>query len=336
VNGNKAENLAGSTARVFLGVKMECAQCHKHPFADWTRKQFWEFAAFFANEKGAVGRQIRIPESEQVVKSRFINGTEPDWDKSVSPRSTLADWVTAPNNPYFARAAVDHVWQYFFGASLLEPILEATEDSPPTHAELLDDMARAFIASDFDVKFLIRAIVLTDAYQRSSVSLSEASKVDLQMFAKMPVRGMMPEQLFDCILTATHIPDDYQQKDGVARGQKIVGNPQQRAQFLATFTSQDQRIETQTSILQALYLMNGAFIRERSRLPMLTIGVQNTTTQRRVEALYMMVLSRLPRQNELDRMVRFIDSGGGSGDPVEAVADVCWVLLNSSEFMLNH
>lgn len=336
LNGNKAENLAGAAARVFLGVKIECAQCHQHPFAKWTRNQFWEFAAFFSNGPGDGGKQIKIPQSDRVAKARFITGEDPDWARNSPPRTALADWTTAAQNPYFTKAAVDHVWQYFFGVSLVEPILEPTEDSPPAHPELLEEMARAFIDSDFDLKFLLRSIVLTDAYQRGSVALSEASKRELQMFARVPVRGMMPEQLFDCICVATDYRDGDVASNPSRRGQAVPQQNAQRAQFLALFSSQDKPIETQTSILQALFVMNGPFIAERSRQPLQTIAVQNTSTRRRVEALYLLVLSRLPRAAEMDRMVRYIDSGGGSGDPRQAVADVCWVLLNSSEFMLNH
>jgi hypothetical protein len=352
VNENKAENLAGATAKVFLGVKIECAQCHKHPFAKWTRQQFWEYAAFFsgvAPQQPMGGKQpqpfnpnskeIRIPETNDIAKAKFITGEEPDWTGNKPVRTTLADWATSPKNPYFARAAVDHVWQYFFGVSLVEPVLEPTDDSPPAYPELLDELAQAFTDSGFDLKFLIRSIVLTDAYQRASVALSEDSKVDIQMFAKMPVRGMMPEQLFDSLCEAMDFHDNaynnQMQPQQFGQQQNTV-----RAQFLAKFTSQDKRIETQTSILQALYLMNGKFINERCQLEnnvsLKSIATANTTTARRVETLYMVVLSRMPRPDELDRLVRYIESGGGTNDQRQAVADVYWALLNSSEFMLNH
>jgi len=329
------ENAAGATARVFMGVKIECAQCHKHPFASWTRKQFWEMAAFFQNNNSG---QIKIPLTDQVAKARYLTGDEPDMKGNTSLRVTLAEWMTTPNNPYFAKAAVDHVWQYFFGVSLIEPILEPTIDSPEAHPELLDEMAKEFAASGFDLKFLIRSIVLSDAYQRVSVGYSEKSKVELQMFAKMPVRGMMPEQLFDSICVATNM----KQTEPVMAPQGPQINPlnqqnnQTRNQFLAMFNSQDKKNEAQTSILQALYMMNGPFVLSRYGHALNTIGTQNTSTERRVEAIYMLTLSRMPTSSERELMVKFINDGGGSGDPAKAVADVCWVLLNSSEFLLNH
>src|SRR5262249_50296251 len=128
-NENKAENLAGATSRVFLGVKIECAQCHPHPFAKWKKDQFWEYAAFFSglhqNQPGRGGqqpvnqfsREIKIPDSGKVVKAKFLDGKDPQWQDNVPSRTTLANWITAADNPYFARAAVDHVWSYFFGVS---------------------------------------------------------------------------------------------------------------------------------------------------------------------------------------------------------------------------
>jgi len=328
---NTIENQAGATARIFMGIKIECAQCHQHPFASWSRLQFWELAAFFDNSG-----QRRIPQTEIVAKAKYLTGEMPEMKAGNSYRVTLAEWLTTPSNPFFAKAAVDHVWQYFFGVSLIEPILEATADSPEPNPELLDDLAKGFADSGFDLKFLTRSIVLSDAYQRVSVALSEASKTDLQLFAKVPVRGMLPEQLYDSIGVATGL----RQADTtpVQPGQPIRNNPQnaQRQTFINMFYSQDKRIESQTSILQALYLMNGPLVMSRSSYVLDTIGIQNTSTQRRVEAIYMLVLSRLPTAAEMERMSSFIERGGGSGDPRQAAADICWVLLNSSEFLLNH
>src|SRR5581483_6088821 len=128
-NENKAENLAGATARVFLGVKLECAQCHAHPFAKWTREQFWEFAAFFGSVRqtpapGGVpqpvinpGRKILIPGTSKTVNAKYLTGVEPAWKEGDDARKVLADWIVTKDNPFFARATVDLVWQYFFGTS---------------------------------------------------------------------------------------------------------------------------------------------------------------------------------------------------------------------------
>src|SRR5262249_15548136 len=262
-----------------------------------------------------------------------------------SPSSVLADWVTAAENPYFAKATVDQVWGYFFGISLLEPIMEPNDDSPITYPELLDEMARQFIEQNFDLKFLIKAIVHTEAYQRASTGLTKATKEDYNLFVRMPVRGLTPEQLFDSVAEATH----YEQSisTGNPYNQPFNQPLSPRAQFLNKFTNQERRHETQTSILQALFLMNGKFLAERiqpeNNLSFNTLlnSIDAWTgkplpTAKRIESLYVWVLARLPRPEETERLVRYVDGDNPLGDPRRAMADVYWSLLNSAEFMLNH
>lgn len=357
VNENKPENLAAATTRKFLGVKLECAQCHAHPFARWTRDQFWEFAAFFAgmqpNPRGlqqvsinkSQPREIKIPGTSKTVKAKFLTGKEPAWKNNEAPNIVLADWATSADNPYFAKAAVDQVWGYFFGVSLLEPIMEPSDDSPIVYPELLDEMARQFAAHNFDLKFLIKAIVHTEAYQRASTGDEKATKEDYNLFTRMPVRGLTPEQLFDSVAEATH----YEQAVGMAMYNVGFNNPptSPRAQFLSKFTLQERRHETQTSILQALFVMNGKFLAERIK-PETNPSFSTLLNSRdaatgkplpsakRVESLYLWVLARLPRPDERERLARYVDSGGPLHDPRRAMGDVYWALLNSAEFMLNH
>jgi hypothetical protein len=370
-NENKAENLAGSTARLFLGVKLECAQCHAHPFAKWTRDQFWEYAAFFSGigpqqvrpngQVQPVGRrEILIPGTKKTVKAKFLDGAEPAWKDNSDSRTVLADWVVAKDNPFFAKATVDLVWSYFFGVSLLEPIIEPHDDNPISHPELLDELARQFTAHNYDLKFLIRAIVHSQAYQRSSVGAAKANPDELLLFARMPVRGMSPEQLFDSLAEATDfVPPSLPQQ---GRFQPFNQFLTPRAEFIAKFTSQDKRNETQTSILQALFMMNGKYLAQWTKVdPKLTqeklaeladnrrkgqqvsinislnnIALQPTSTAQKIETLYLWVLSRLPRPEESERLVRYVDGGGPAHDPRQAIGDVYWALLNSGEFMLNH
>src|SRR5262249_4367086 len=157
-------------SRLFLGVKLECAQCHNHPFASWKRDQFWTYAAFFAGLQARQQgnfflpaperpdkRELTVPGTERVVKARFLAGSEPKWQDGVAARATLAGWMTAKDNPYFARAAVNRMWAYFFGTGLVDPVDEMVgTEHVASHPELLDEMARQFAAHDFDLKFLIR------------------------------------------------------------------------------------------------------------------------------------------------------------------------------------
>jgi hypothetical protein len=156
----------------------------------------------------------------------------------------------------------------------------------------------------------------------------------------MPVRGLSPEQLFDSIAEATDYHDPYQNNMQMQVQQFNGGPGTPRQLFLSKFTSQDRRTETHTSILQALFMMNGKFLAERTKLEnnksLYTIATAPTSHARRVETLYLLVLSRMPRPAESARMVRYIESGGPARNPQQAVADVYWALLNSGEFMLNH
>jgi hypothetical protein len=355
-NENKAENLAGATSRVFLGVKIECAQCHAHPFAKWKQDQFWEFAAFYSapppqtprpgiksvekvQPSIQAGRQIMIPGTDKIVRAKYLTGEEPKWDVLNNSRKTLANWVTSKENPYFAKAMADHLWSYLMGVSLLEPIMEPSDDIPMTHPDLLNDLAKALIENNFDAKFLIRAIVHTDAYQRSSGGSKLADKEDYHLFVRMPIRSMSPEQIFDSVWMVTN-PRDKQQE--IPNQQFVNFNQPQspRAQFLLKFTNQDRRHEPQTSILQALFLMNGKFIADKTKIEnnqdLKDLANQKTPHAQRIRSLYMIVLSRPARQSEVDRLVPYLERGGARGDLGEALSDVYWALLNSSEFLLNH
>jgi hypothetical protein len=345
----KPENLAGATSRLFLGVKLECAQCHDHPHASWTRKQFWDYAAFFsgiqARGDGGVfvqvteapeSRTLKIPGTDKFAQARFLDGTEPRWQDGMQSRAALAVWTTMGNNPYFARAAANRLWAHFFGLGLAEPVDDLSDQNPPSHPELLDELARQLSANRFDLKYLIRAITATQAYQRTS-AVSNPNQTDPHLFARMAVRGLSGEQLFDSLVTATYFHEPEQQP--LQFGQGPVNSP--RAQFLAKFASQEKRTEYHTSILQALSLMNGKFIEDATSLAQsrTLAAVADSPFQnraQRVETLYIATLSRKPRPEELTRMVKYVESGGPRNSETAALADVFWALLNSAEFMLNH
>jgi uncharacterized protein DUF1549/uncharacterized protein DUF1553 len=343
----KPENLGASTSRVFLGVKLECAQCHNHPFAPWARKQFWEFAAFFSGIETPAGggvfnrvdevedrRVLTIPGTDKGVEARLLDGTTPRWQPQVSTRRTLAEWITSPGNPYFARAAANRLWAYSFGIGLIEPVDELGDQNPPSHPELLDELTRQLVEHGFDLKFLVRALVTSRTYQLSSAA-TPPSPEEARLFSRMAVRGMSPEQLFDSLAQATGYPTRE-----LNRGRGVNA----RSEFLARFASHEKRTEAHTSILQALMLMNGRFIAdatsvdlERSEnLAAILEFSRFKTPAQRIEALYLATLSRKPRPEEMARLVKYVDSGSGKGDARAALADVFWSLLNSSEFMLNH
>jgi hypothetical protein len=358
----KPENLAAGTARAFLGVSVECAQCHNHPFADWKKEQFWSFAAFFAGiqsrrqqdvifptNEDVTKRELPIPGTDRVAKAKFLDGSRPEWRAGTSARVNLAEWLTSASNPYFARATVNRTWAYFFGTGLVEPVDEMVGgSSKPSHPELLHLLADDFAAHGFDLKYLIRAITASRAYQLTSAT-THKSQDDLRLFARMPLRGLTGEQLFDSVAMATGHREAGGEENVFAA--LLGGRVSARSEFLTKFAPSERPTETQTSILQALTLMNGRVIADATSLEKsVTLAaladVPFATTAERVEALYLATLSRKPTDRESARAVRFVqdavkrakskDGPARRAASSNALADVFWALLNSPEFALNH
>jgi hypothetical protein len=345
-NEFKPENVASQVSRLFMGVKIECAQCHNHPFASYTKEQFWEQAAFFAEVQPAIAnisdmkakREIRIPDPNPaksvVVPARYFDdGQEPRWDTTKSPRETFADWLTSPKNPYFAKNMVNRTWAHFLGLGIIEPIDEPNEDNPPVIPELLDDLAKAYIESGYDTRFLIRAITRSKVYQLTSRQ-TDPSQEHAKQFARMNVKAMSGEQLFDSLATATAYIDP----TPLNQRQFNFGA---RREFITKFASAEKATEKQTSILQALTLMNGRFVNdqtslERSQFLAGVVDAPFLDTKGKIETLFLAAFSRQPTAEEFEKFTSYVDRGGVSGDKNKALTDVFWSLLNSSEFMLNH
>jgi hypothetical protein len=339
-NELKAETLAGSVARLFLGVQLQCAECHNHPFASWTRKQFWETAAFFAGVPPVdrPGRRdepstLRMPGGNRTVAARFLDGAPPPARQAGRPRQAFADWLTGRQNPYFAPATVNRVWAQFFGVGLVDPVDDFGEHNPPSHPALLADLAAAFVKHDFDIPFLIRAITSSAAYQRSSAPTSR-DQDDPRLFARRQARGLSAEQLFDSLALATGYADP------VPRAHRpLFGAPADspRGLFLKKFAGAGQRTDVQTSILQALTLMNGPFVArqthpEHGKLLAAVTNAPFLDDRGKLQTLYLAALSRMPTEGELRRLLARMKGG----NPRTRPADVFWALLNSPEFLLNH
>lgn len=342
--GGKPEVLAADSARAFLGVRLECAQCHNHPFAKWKREEFWGYAAFFANvaatadpndtpailareraRADAPRRELTIPGTRTVVPAAHLDRAEPAWRPRADPREALAEWVVAPGNPFFARASVNRTWARFFGIGLIDPVddLDSTT-ADPALAGLLDEVAVEFRAHGYDQKYLIRALLATEAYNRSS-AVAPGESTPPPLFARMPVRGLAPGQFLDSLAQATGSDVD------AVRGR-----------FLELFADRNEApTEAQTSILQALTLMNGGFTAaatdpKSGNLIGAVAEAPYLDTAARVEVLYLATLTRRPIPAESARVVAFVDRHPDAPGRARALGDAFWALLNGPEFRINH
>jgi hypothetical protein len=342
-NENRPENLASRTSRLLLGVRLECAQCHDdRSGAPWKRTQFWEFAAFFAGlrpdrppdivvaprEQKKGPPRIQVGGSKTWVQARFPDGTEPDWRRPVTGRQALAAWIARGDNPWFARAAVNRLWHSFFGVGLIDPVDGlGTPDNPASHPELLDELARQFVAHKFDLKYLIRALTLSRTYQRSSRQ-THPRQAEPRRFARAAVRALTPEQFYDSLILATGY-----------RPEPAKGVASPRSEFLAPFDDPDsQPADYQASVQQALMMMNGKLIQEATRSARSTTvaavidGKGRRPLAKRIEDLYRVTLSRQPRPQETKRLLEY----AAARESKQALRDIFWALLNSTEFILNH
>ena len=346
------ENLATGTSRAFLGVRLDCAQCHDHPFDKWKRNQFWNMAAFYSGfqrpdgessenmmiapieNKGA--RSIRVPSTGDVVPAVFLTGTEPDWKNSSEPRKALADWVTARENPWFARMAANRLWALFLGQGIVQPVDDFSDNNPPSHPEVLNLLAEQFAAHDFDLKFLVRAITATRVYQATSRQ-THASQTDPTQFARMALRGLTPEQFFDSLAEATGYYQPYRTDNPF-----VIDGDTPRGRFLELFRDENESpLMKETTILQALAMMNGDFVDnatmlENSQTLRAVVDFPLMSDAEKLETLFLAALGRKPTDSEKEIFGKHVAAGGSSSDARNAMADVFWALLNSSEFLLNH
>jgi hypothetical protein len=359
--------VTATASRFFLGIRLECCECHNHPFTTLKQTDFWGVAAFFArvdaegarnmqlkggavpsivesnklpkgkgksNEPPAPFGSIVIPDTKgKTVKAKYLLGTEPAVAGKTQLRPTFAAWATAPANPYFAKAAVNRWWANFFGRGLVTPVDDMRPDSPNSHPELLDLLGKEFTASGFDLKHLIRCICNTPTYQRTSRPLPDNQK-DEELYSHAAVRMMTADQLYDSLEEAlSHSPAGKAER--VKGGQKVGGGVRgQFRQFFHTEADDDASAVADYAhgIPQVLRLMNSSEINNTTQVVARLMKTEGAPA-RVVEALYLRVLSRRPTPEETKKTVAFL---AGDKELARGYADVMWALLNSSEFLFNH
>ncbi len=357
IGNNTVDKMTDSVTRLFLGVRLECAQCHNHPFTSYKRNDYWGMAQFFwkvrltANPQQAAKKGISpgivesnrpfgrkkggLPESAKKVPARFLQGPEASLDRSEPYRPVLAKWLTAADNPFFARAMANKVWAHFFGRGLVNPADDMHADNPPSHPELLAALTEQFKRSGFDVKYLIRAVVNSQTYQRSSRPSADREAADPSLFSHMAVRVLTPEQLYDSLTGVVGKPGR-----GPAFARKGFGGKKgplfgPREQFIAFFRVEDgaDPLEYQAGIPQALRLLNSPLLNNTNAVVNQAVSRGENDPPRVVEQLYLAILSRRPSPEELQRRVEYVRR---QTNPRTGYSDLAWALLNCSEFALNH
>lgn len=341
--GNTPDNLASSFSRIFLGVRIGCAKCHNHPFADWRQEDFWGMAAFFAsisrdgNPNGAVNdskvTKIKPMESTKEYEVRFLWSEEPAKipDNRV-PREVLADWMVARENRNFSATAVNRVWQQLCGVGLIPQVDDLDQVSSKQRGEMLDELARRFADAEFDVNWLVQGICKSKAYQR--VSMAEEIREQSPLSTHRPLKTLSPEQVFDALEQALMLPVG---KDG-----QSPRHNGQREQIIARLNEAVGEAPDQyrAGIPQTLLMMQGTLISratdlEESRTLRAVVDAPFLEPASKIETLYLAALTRKPESKELDTLLRFVTERGSKDERRKAYAEIYWALLNSPEFVLS-
>ncbi len=348
-----AEDRASAASQVFLGLRIECARCHNHPFEAWSQSDYYGFAAFFArvrtkngpdeNERlvfAAPDGEISHPRTRAIVKPRLLGGADLDFAPHEDRRDRLAAWMTAPENPFFARAIGNRLWNHFFGRGVVQPVDDVRLTNPPSNAALLDTLGKSVVRHRFDLKAVIREIMLSRTYQATSQA-DKRNRADRQLFSHALPRRLPAEVLLDAVNAATETGDRF---GPYPPGTRAVQVPDIRVYhgFLAVFGRPQRNVACEcerpedTSLAMALDLINGGTVNSKLAHPqgrvaqLLKSGKPDADV---IDELYLACLSRPPTGGETTAAAKLIAQAPNRKEGVE---DVLWALLNMKEFLFNH
>jgi hypothetical protein len=344
--------LAENTAQVFMGMRIQCAQCHNHPFDRWTMTDYYGFASFFSQVQrkrgedpretivtAAGGGEVNHPVTGKPVPPKFLGGDSPDI-KERDRRALLAKWLASPENPYFARNLANIVWAHFLGRGIIEPVDDVRISNPPSNPELLDALASHFTEYKYDFKRLVKDICTSRTYQLATKT-NPTNEGDARNFSHGMVRRIRAEVLLDIISEVTETKEKFK---GLPLGSRAVqiADGGTTNYFLTTFgrASRDTvcscEVKMEPNLSQALHLLNGSTVQQKVAQG----GIIKKMLEAKampgnvVDELYLRCLSRKPTKQEYDSLGPLIME-----DPQEApkmLEDLFWALLNSQEFIFNH
>ena len=343
--------IAENVAQVFLGMRVQCAQCHNHPFDRWTMDDYYGFAAFFAQvgRKGTDdprevvvfnggGGDVRHPVGGRVMAPKFLGGAAPDC-AGKDRREVLAKWLASPDNPYFATNLANVVWAHFFGRGIVHEVDDVRVSNPASNPELLAEMGRRFTEYKYDFKKLVRDICTSRTYQLATRP-NASNEGDTRNFARQSLRRIRAETFLDALSQVTETKNKFPGLPQGARAVQIAdGNVS--TYFLTTFgratreTVCSCEVKLEPTLSQSLHLLNGEATTQRIVQGNL-IGrrlAEKKTPEEVVEELFVRCLSRKPLPEERAKLLAAV---GAEADKKRALEDVFWSLLNSREFMFNH
>ena len=359
-------------AQVFLGVRIQCAQCHHHPYEKWSQDDFYGFQAFFTT----IGRKevYKLPEDDIVYHKRIAAvATNPNTDKVLKPtpldgaaleipiqrdpRIDLANWISSPENPFFAKMLVNRYWKHFFGRGLIEPEDDIRVTNPATHPALLNALAESFVKSNYDLKEVCRTICNSRTYQLSSYP-NKDNKDDVQNYARYYPRRLAAEIMLDAMNDASGAKNNFNhQPVGVRAVALPDDSSNMESFFLRVFgrpqmdTACECERTANADLAQSLHLINSDMMVKILSAPdgraVKMARDKTKDDQTHITEFYLHTLCRLPTQNELDialahlakkRKLSAADPKKLSADQAdrEAYEDIIWVVINTKEFLFNH
>ena len=349
--------------RVFFGRRLDCAQCHNHPYENWSQDQFWQLTAFFgqltrAGDYGGdtviyddpeghgqlgQGEKTRHPRTKELVEPAFLDGTRLPEEEIHDPRLQLARWMVS--HPNFAQAAVNRIWSYFFGRGIVDPVDDFRLTNHPTHPELLEALAQEFRDTNHNVKHLIRLIVQSRTYQLSSEA-NETNQGDTINYSHRVPRPLDAEVLLDAISQLTGVPETYEKSATGAvlpygiRAINIVRPDAFPTGFLNAYGQPSRQTvparKVEPNLPQALHVLaGGTYNRKVSEEGGRVDGLvkSDASNGEIIEELYLAGLSRFPSARERSLLRKMIT---GVESRRQAIEDLMWGVIASREFAYNH
>jgi hypothetical protein len=343
---------AENVAQVFMGIRTQCAQCHNHPFDRWTMNDYYSFAAFFSQigrkqaedyrEKIVFNRgggEAKHPVTGQDMKPKFLGGDTPD-TAGKDRRVVLAQWLTAPENPYFATSIANRVWAHFTGVGLVDQVDDIRASNPPSNPELFNKLGEKLVEYKFDFRRLVRDICTSEAYQRSTKTVG-GNETDLRNYSHATVRRIPSESLLDCISQATSAPEKFRGLPLGARAVQIADGTTS-TYFLTSFgrsprvTVCECEATTDPSLSQALHLLNGSTVHSKINQGGVVKKMfvdEKKPVDEVLKSLFVRCLARKPTDAELTELQATV---AAAPNPQQGLEDAFWAILNSREFVFNH